>query len=300
MRHGCSSAILAVAILAGCARDRWPEPPPVDAAEYQKQHESWQAEERAGLSQVLPISGIWPLADGDTLFGAERTLPIVLPAAHFTARAGTFRRAGDAVTVIPATPSSLTLDDGTTLDTPKDVDAVNGGPIRLQVVDAGDDRRWAMAVDTAHPAIANPPAIESYPLDPRWRVAARFDAFDRPKPVRVPDVRGGFMEFTAIGELRFRFDNQEMRLTAFGDGESPEFFVMFKDPTNQSTTYNGYRIVAPPVVKDGDWTVLDFNFAVNPPCAYSKYTTCPLPPPENRLPVAIEAGLKRLPGANGY
>jgi uncharacterized protein (DUF1684 family) len=53
-------------------------------------------------------------------------------------------------------------------------------------------------------------------------------------------------------------------------------------------------------VNGGEWTVIDFNFAFNPPCAYSRYTLCPLPPSENNLPVAIEAGLKRLPSAQGY
>ncbi len=68
-----------------------------------------------------------------------------------------------------------------------------------------------------------------------------------------------------------------------------------KDRTNGSTTYGGYRVVKPQAVEDGGWTVVDFNFASNPPCAYSTFTTCPLPPPENRLPVAVEAGLKQLP-----
>jgi uncharacterized protein len=89
-------------------------------------------------------------------------------------------------------------------------------------------------------------------------------------------------------------------LTAFGEPGGGEFFVMFKDPTNQTTTYGGYRILTPGVVNGGEWTVIDFNFAFNPPCAYSRYTLCPLPPPENTLPVAVEAGLKRLPSAQGY
>ena len=107
------------------------------------------------------------------------------------------------------------------------------------------------------------------------------------------------MEFTAVGALFFTLQGQPMQLTAFGEPDSPEYFVMFKDPTNESTTYRGYRIVSPKVVDADKWTVLDFNFAMNPPCAYSPYTTCPLPPPENRLPVAVEAGLKRLPSAQG-
>jgi uncharacterized protein len=300
MKQAAACAVLVAGMLTGCARDRWPEPPAVDAAEYQKLHQAWRDEQREGLSSVLPITGIWPLPDGETAFGSDATLPIALPAAHFAPRAGTFRRAQGAVTVIPAATATLRLEDGSTLDAPRQVDAVLAGPIRLQIADGGDDRTWVMAMDTAHPAIANPPVVESYPLDSRWRVAARFDAFDQPKPVRVPDVRGGFMNFSAVGELVFRLDDREMRLTAFGEEGAEDYFVMFRDPTNQSTTYSGYRILSPKVVTNGEWTVLDFNFALNPPCAYSKFTTCPLPPPENRLPVAVEAGLKRLPGADSY
>jgi uncharacterized protein (DUF1684 family) len=289
-----------VGVAAGCAREEWPAPPPVDAAAYQKEHAAWREEQRSGLAYVLPITGIWPVAEGETAFGSDRGLPIVLPSAHFPGRAGGVRRAGPTVTVAPDAPRALKLDDGSTLDAAREVDGVSGGPIRLQVVDGGGDRRWVMAMDTTHPAMANPPSIDSYPLDQRWRVAARFDAFEQPKPVRVSDVRGGFMEFTALGELVFRLDGDEMRLTAFGEDGRDDLFVMFKDPTNQSTTYRGYRIISPKAVKNGEWTVVDFNFALNPPCAYSKFTTCPLPPPENRLPVAIEAGLKRLPDVDGY
>ena len=271
--------VIAGLALGGCARDSWPDPPAVDQAAYQKEYESWREDQRQGLAQVLPIVGIWTVREGETPFGSDKALPIVLPEAHFAPRAGVVRRTGSDVAIVPE-PTS--------------------GPVRLFVTQAGDDRRWLMAVDESHPAVRNPPMLDAYPLDSRWRVAARFDAFEKPKHVRVPDVRGGEMEFTATGRIVFRIDGQEMALTAFAEPDSPELFVMFKDPTNQSTTFRGYRILSPKAVKDDEWTVLDFNFAMNPPCAYSKYTTCPLPPPENKLPVAIEAGLKRLPSAQGY
>ena len=75
---------------------------------------------------------------------------------------------------------------------------------------------------------------------------------------------------------------------------------MFKDDTNGTTTFNGYRMLSPQAVANGKWTVLDFNLASNPPCAYSKFTMCPLPPKENRLALAVEAGVKRHPTARGY
>jgi len=244
--------------------------------------------------------GIWPLGDGETSFGADPALPISLPAAHVPPFAGTFRRVGDTVTVTPAADFALRLEDGSRLDGETQMQSVLAGPFRLEVTDVGDDRRWLRTIDTTHPAITAPPELPSYPLDEQWRVAARFDTFDSPKRVRVPDVRGGSMEFTAVGQLVFRVNGEELRLTAIGvDGEE-RLAVWFKDRTNGLTTYGGYRVLRPQVVKDGDWTVLDFNFAYNPPCAYSIFTTCPLPPPENRLPVAIEAGLKQLPSVEGY
>lgn len=295
-------ACAAVLALGACSREA-PEPaadPPIDRAAYEKQHQAWLAEQRSGLAYVLPIAGIWPLPEGETAFGADPALPVALPPAHFPARAGVFRRAGEAVTIVPARPGTLRLDDGGTLDAPAAADAVTAGPIRLEITNAGDARRWVTAIDTAHPAATNPPGVPSYPLDPRWRVAAVFHAFDDPRPVRVPDVRGGFMNFMAVGELAFELDGRAMRLTAFGEEGRDELFVMFRDPTNQETTYSGYRILLPVAPADGGTTVLDFNFATNPPCAYSRFTTCPLPPPENRLPVAIEAGLQRLPSAEGF
>jgi uncharacterized protein (DUF1684 family) len=295
-----SFLLVAAAVLAGCARATWPDPPAIDRSTYEAQHRAWRDEQQALVGRVLPIVGIWSLQEGETAFGADAGLPIVLPLTA-PARAGVFRRQGAAITVTPAQGVALRLADGGPIDRATDVtDDIVLGTLRLQVADAGDERRWVSAWDEAHPAVQAPPAVAVYPLDVRWRVAARFDAFESPRPVRVPDVRGGFMNFVAAGQLVFRLDGQELRLTALGEPGGEQFFVMFKDPTNVTTTYSGYRILTPQVVRGGEWTVLDFNFAFNPPCAYSRYTLCPLPPPENQLPVAVEAGLKRLPSVQGY
>jgi len=295
-------ALVAVvlALLAGCGRESWPDPPVIDLATYEAEYASWREQQQELVGAVLPIAGVWPLAEGETAFGADASLPIVLPSSVSPSRAGVFRREGTTITVIPATDANLRLPDGTRIDRAVEADHIVLGKLRLVVDDVGDDRRWVSAWDGDHPAVERPPTVETYPLDKAWRVAARFDAFDAPKPVRVPDVRGGFMNFVAAGELVFRLNGEEMRLTALGEPGGEQFFVMFKDPTNLTTTYNGYRILTPAVVRGGEWTVLDFNFAFNPPCAYSKYTLCPLPPPENQLQVAVEAGVKRLPSAQGF
>ena len=265
MRPAYGTVLLLVLAVTGCAREQWPAPPAVDAAAYQKEHAAWREEQRAGLAGVLPITGIWPLAEGETPFGSDPALPIALPSAHFPGRAGVFRRAGTTVTVAPDAPRALKLDDGSTLDAAREVDAVSAGPIRLQALDGGDGRRWVLATDTSHSAIANPPAIESYPLDQRWRVAARFDAFDQPKPVRVPDVRGGEMEFTATRRAGVPPERRGDALDRVRRGRVATICSSCSRTRRTSRPPTAATASSVPrAVKDGEWTVVDFNFATQP------------------------------------
>jgi uncharacterized protein (DUF1684 family) len=294
-------ALVIAALIAACGSERWPAPPVVEPAKYQADYRAWRETQQSLVSDVLSIVGVWPLEQGETAFGSDTALPIVLPLRGQPSRAGVFKRDGGMISVVPSPDSALRRTDGRpvreamALDQDLWIDTLS-----LYVIDAGDDRRWLTARDVKHPAITNPPPIEAFPLDAKWRVAARFDAYRSPQPVQVSDVRGGAMNFLALGQLVFRLNEEEHRLTAFGEPGGGEFFVMFKDQTNLTTTFEGYRIVTPRVVNGSEWTVLDFNLAFNPPCAYSQFTLCPLPPPENKLPVEIEAGLKRLPSAQGY
>ena len=294
---------LAALGLAGCARESWPDPPAVDQAAYEAQYKAWREERRETAEYAVRILGIWPLLEDDTPFGSDGSLPIVLPTRVVPSRAGVFRRTGTKVEVVPARGVSLRLPDGAAVEGSAEVGVVSLGSVRMTAWAMGEGagaRVFVDASDDKHPALENLAEVATYPVDPRWRVAARFDKFDVPKPLRVPDVRGGFMDFMALGELAFPLDGQPQRLIAIGEAGDDEFFVMFKDPTNASTTYRGYRILSPAAVADGKWTVLDFNLASNPPCAYSPFTVCPLPPPENRLHVAVEAGEKRHPTAKGF
>jgi uncharacterized protein len=297
-RLACALALSC--LLAACGRGAWPQPPAVDAATYQKQYAEWH-DEQQHVGDLLAIVGIWPLPEGETPFGSDKTLPIVLPASVAPERAGVFQRRGDVVTIVPAPRSTVHLEDGTSVIAPtKYAEGMTVGSVLLIMQPMSEGRLFVTGIDQANPALKQPPTVEAFPPDQRWRVAARFDAFEKPRPVKVADVRGGTMDFTAAGQLVFRLADREWRLTAFDAGPDEPFFVMFKDRTNGTTTYGGYRIVGPNRVKNGEFTVLDFNMAMNPPCAYSPFTTCPLPPPENTLDIAVEAGLKRLPSVPGY
>jgi uncharacterized protein (DUF1684 family) len=293
------SLVLAAA-LAGCGRHSWPEPPPADQAKYEQSYKEWREEQQRTALASTKVIGIWPLEEGETPFGADASLPVVFPAKASPNRAGAFRRSGANVSVIPASGVTLRTANGADVKGLSEVqDELTLGSLRLQVIDMGDGRRFLMASDEDHPALKNFPMVDVYPVHERWRIAARFDAFDTPHPIRIADVRGGFSEQMAAGRLTFEVDGQEQHLIAITFPGSDEFFVMFKDATNSTTTY-GSRMLAPRAVANGQFTVLDFNLARNPPCAYSRYTTCPLPPAENRLTVAIEAGEKRFPLDQGF
>jgi uncharacterized protein (DUF1684 family) len=293
------AAAALVCLSAGCS-ERWPDPPAIDQAQYQTSYTEWRDGQEQTARESTKEVGIWPLQEGETAFGSDASLPIALPVSSVPPRAGIFHRAGETVTVTPARGVQLRVGDGNPVTASAVVDnEVALGSIRMSVIQMGDGRQFVSASDEEHPLLKALPAVQTYPVEMRWRVAARFDAFEKTRMMPISDIRGGSTEYPAVGRLSFRVGDQEQRLTAFQFPESNEFFLLFKDATNATTTY-GFRIVGATAVKTGEWTVIDFNVAGNPPCAYSQYTTCPLPPAENRLAVAIEAGEKRFPTGRGF
>ncbi|MFF5792419.1 DUF1684 domain-containing protein [Paeniglutamicibacter sp. NPDC012692] len=135
--------------------------------------------------------------------------------------------------------------------------------------------------------------VPAYTPDPRWRIAGAYRRFDQPRPTRVgAAVEGIEHVYEAPGEVVFELDGETHVLTAFNGHTEGTLNVLFTDETSGKTTYAANRslVVAAPDVAGN--VVLDFNRAVNLPCAFTDLATCPLPPAENRLAVAIEAGEK--------
>jgi len=131
--------------------------------------------------------------------------------------------------------------------------------------------------------------IDTFPPDPRWRISARWEAYPQPKPVEVPSAIGTPTHELAPGRAWFKLDGREYSLEPTQDGDS--LFFVFKDRTAPKETYGAGRFLDAPPPRNGT-VVLDFNRAYNPPCAFTSHATCPLPLPENVLPVRIEAGEK--------
>ena len=131
----------------------------------------------------------------------------------------------------------------------------------------------------------------TYSPDPRWAITGRYIPFDEPLPTAVGSVVDGLEHvYDAPGRVEFTAGGQNLALTVFPGHVPGSLFVLFTDATSGVTTYAANRSlrIAPPA-PDGA-VVLDFNRAVNLPCAYTVHATCPLPPAENRLPIAVEVG----------
>ncbi|MCL2730673.1 MAG: DUF1684 domain-containing protein [Actinomycetia bacterium] len=150
-----------------------------------------------------------------------------------------------------------------------------------------------------HPLRVAYTGTPAYAADPRWARTGRYLPFDTPRPTTVGAAVEGLQHvYDAPGQVEFTLDDGTThRLTAFNGPTPGSLFVLFTDATSGVTTYAANRSLALPVPDEDGQVVVDFNRAVNLPCAYTDLATCPLPPAENRLPAAIEAGERTpLPG----
>ena len=127
-----------------------------------------------------------------------------------------------------------------------------------------------------------------FPADESYRVRARFVPHEHQRLMRLPNNLGDVFTIPSGGSVAFALGDRELRLVAVEyDGE---LWLIFRDLTSGKETYPSARYLYADAPDEDGFTIVDFNRAYNPPCAYNPYTTCPLPPPENRLPVRIEAG----------
>jgi uncharacterized protein len=131
-----------------------------------------------------------------------------------------------------------------------------------------------------------------YPVDPSWRIEAKFTPWDKPRTLKFDTVIDGLQEEDASpGFVAFVKDSREYKLDAVTD--EGELFLIFRDQTSGKSTYPAARFLyaeLPKNLKSASMVALDFNKAINPPCVFTPYATCPLPPPQNRLPLAVTAG----------
>ena len=134
--------------------------------------------------------------------------------------------------------------------------------------------------------------------DPLYRIAATWTPYTPPRVEKIPTALGTTLDLPTPGIAEFELNGQTLRLEPVLEaGDSSQLFFILRDATSKTTTYTGGRFLHTPLPDHGldapGTLILDFNQLYNPPCAYTPYATCPLPPEQNRLPVAIDAGERR-------
>ena len=256
--------------------------------------EAWRQQRYAALRREigwLTLAGLDWLRPGANRIGTAPEAEIVLPSGP--SLAGTLTLAEGNVRA-DGTPDGLSIAGEPVSGIPLASDAegkptmLELGALRLCVIERGG-RMAVRTWDTEAAARREFEGIDHWAVDPAWRLEARFE----PTPgrtIRVPDVLGIDEDDESPGDVVFELDGVTHRLQALPGGDTGELWLVFGDATNGHETYGGGRFLytgAPDA--DGRVTV-DFNRAYNPPCVFSRFATCPLPWPANRLPIRVEAG----------
>lgn len=299
---------LAALLLAACtAAPKGPTKPPVDSATYAADTRVWRGKRLdaiAGPDGWSTLAGLFWLDSAQYTLGSAPGSGIVLPSDHTPAQLGTLTRT-DSAYVFRAAKGIQAFVDTTRVDSvPMASDrtakptVLRVGSMTYRVISRGG--KLALRVkDSSYVLRRDFKGLEYYPLDTALRVQAHLVPHPTPRTLRILNVIGQTEEYTSPGTLEFTIAGTPYHLTASFEGkDTTQYFVIFRDGTAKDSTYPAGRFMYAAPAKDG-YTILDFNRAYNPPCAFTAFATCPLPPAENVLPLPIRAGEVRYKGPHG-
>jgi uncharacterized protein (DUF1684 family) len=293
--------------IGACSKAPTPPAPTTafDESSYKKEIEKWQSDRLATLTKQdgwLSLIGLYWLKDGENKFGSGATNPIRLPKERAPLVAGSLWLEDGRVrmTAYPAFEITANGSPVTALDLKDDTEA--GGPTVLKFgtllmnVIKRNDRMGVRVKDTDSRTRREFKGLEYYPIDPKWRIEARFEPYRPPKIIPITNVLSMTDDETSPGALVFDVGGTTYRIDPIIEKGETDLFVIISDGTTGKETYGAgrYLYVSPP--DSSGKVVIDFNKAYSPPCAFTNYATCPLPPQQNRLPLRIEAGEKKYAG----
>jgi uncharacterized protein (DUF1684 family) len=295
---GVAAAVAIYSIACGRTPTDSPAVSMADEA-YTASVNEWRAQHEASYREgYVTIAGLHALKEGANTAGSARTNDVVLPAS-VPATIGRFVLTGDKVRYEPA-PNTPVAIAGQPVTSPLDLhddataepDELVIGDVRMVVHPSGDTR----SIRVRDPNGAEAKGFLGFtwfPIETKYRVTGRFIADAQPRKAKVVNTYGHVDEYTTEGVVEFTLDGQPLRLRPFTT-RPKRFYFVFRDASGGHETYEAARFLYADLADDGT-TVLDFNQAYNPPCAFNPFTTCPIPLAENRLAVKILAGEKAYP-----
>ncbi len=270
-----------------------------DEAAYFQEVETWQQsrlERLKGPNGWLNVAGLFWLEEGENSFGSDPSNDIVFPSktdpfcGSLVLQGGNVTlhvKEGVKITSGDTLVKSLKLND----DQSNPATTLQQGDLEWFIIKRGDLYGIRLR-DFNHPRIDALDHIPAYPINMEYVVEASLIPFDEPRSFTVgTPVEGVTEEYQCPGELHFRIKNEGLVLYPFTSGNG--YFLIIADQTTGLETYGAGRFMYALPDSTGR-IILDFNKAYNPPCAFTPFATCPMPPKENFLPVAIEAGEKSV------
>jgi uncharacterized protein (DUF1684 family) len=257
--------------------------------------ERWRGQKDAELRAEegwLALAGLFWLKEGQNSFGSDPDGEIVLPAGSAPDYAGSFEFYNGVTTIHVADGIAMTVDGQPAgsarlrADSDGAPERIALGNLTMLIIKRG--ARYGVRVwDRGSPARTSFTGRRWFPPRESYTIAAAFVAYEPPKPLAVANILGDTESMPSPGYAMFTLDGQECRLDALPDPSGLAFY--FRDATTGDTTYPIGRYLKAALPQDG-WVTLDFNRAYSPPCAFTVFATCTLPPPQNHLPLLIEAG----------
>lgn len=297
-------ALVSLFSFSACQKSTAPAPA-FDAAAHATEIQQWQSARLASLTKDdgwLTLIGLFWLNEGENKFGSDSGNPVVLPKDKAAGVAGSLWLEKGRVRLAARPGTQITADGKvvTTLDLKDDNDEsgptiLKLGSLLINVVKRGE-RIGVRVKDTENRTRREFKGLEYFPIDPKWRLEARFEPYQPPKTIPITNVLSMTDDEISPGALAFEVDGKTYRLDPILEKGATELFVMIADETTGRETYGAgrYIYVSPPDASGK--VVLDFNKAYSPPCAFTNHATCPLPPRQNHLPFRIEAGEKKYTG----
>lgn len=246
----------------------------------------------------LTVVGLDWLKAGDNTLGTAPDNTIKL--AGGPPYLGTVTLAADGKVTFAPAPSAFVEVDG--LKGPAELryrgeekpSVVSSGTLTFFVIQRGE-KIGLRVKDSAAPARAHFLGLDYFPTDPAWRIEAAWVPFEKPREINITNIIGQVSPASVPGKAVFTKDGHTYELLPIDEGANEPLFFVIADLTSGEETYGACRFVYADQPKDGK-VVLDFNLAQSPPCAFTKFATCPLPPKENRMPVRVTAGEKNYRG----
>lgn len=271
---------------------------------YTKQIETWRAgrvERLKAPNGWLSLIGLDWLKEGRNKVGSAKDNDIVLTAGP--AHLGIVTLKGGKASIELDPKSGATIDgrkQGSAElldDTHEKPTTVTFGTASFYVIDR-NGRKGLRVKDSEAATRKHFLGLDYYPIDPKWRIEAKWVPFDPPHTLEIPTVLGTTDKMPVPGKAVFVRDGKTYELTpVLEEPDAKEVWFIYADKTSAKETYGGGRFLYADMPKDGK-LVIDFNKSYNPPCAFTPHATCPLAPPENRLPIPVTAGEKKYRGGH--